>query len=69
MFYVVFGGKIEDVKEVFGEDVVYLKSVVSCGEEVCLKFLGEFYFIYGEFIKRLKKYFFGLRVDMKSIFF
>ncbi len=67
LFHAASGGKTEDAKEVFGEDVAYLKSVVSRGEEACPKFSGEFYFTYGEFIKRLKKYFPGLRVDTKSI--
>ncbi|ADQ08098.1 stage II sporulation protein D [Caldicellulosiruptor hydrothermalis 108] len=67
LYHAASGGKTEDAKEVFKEEIPYLKSVVSRGEEGCPKFSGEFYFTYGEFIKRLKKYFPGLRVDTQNI--
>jgi len=67
LFHAASGGKTEDAKEVFGEAIPYLKSVVSRGEESCPKFSGEFYFTYDEFVKRLKSYFPGLRIDSSNI--
>uniref|UniRef100_A0A7C5V448 Stage II sporulation protein D n=1 Tax=Caldicellulosiruptor owensensis TaxID=55205 RepID=A0A7C5V448_9FIRM len=67
LYHAASGGKTEDAKEVFKEEIPYLKSVVSRGEESCPKFSGEFYFTYDEFVKRLKSYFPGLRVDSSNI--
>ncbi|BCS82223.1 stage II sporulation protein D [Anaerocellum diazotrophicum] len=66
LYHAASGGKTEDAKEVFKEEIPYLKSVVSRGEEGCPKFSGEFYFTYNELLKRLKKYFPGLMVDTQN---
>ncbi|ACM59369.1 stage II sporulation protein D [Caldicellulosiruptor bescii] len=67
LFHAASGGRTEDAKEVFKEEIPYLKSVVSRGEESCPKFSGEFYFTYNDLLKRLKKYFPGLKVNTQNI--
>lgn len=57
LFHAASGGRTEDAKEVFKEEIPYLKSVVSRGEESCPKFSGEFYFTYNDLLKRLKNIF------------
>jgi len=67
LFHAASGGRTEDAKEVFGQSVPYLKSVVSRGEEACPKFSGEFYFPYDEFVKRLKNFYPDLKLDTRKI--
>ncbi|WP_241765422.1 stage II sporulation protein D [Caldicellulosiruptor morganii] len=67
LFHAASGGRTEDAREVFGQSIPYLKSVVSRGEEACPKFSGEFYFSCDEFVKRLKSFYPNLKLSAKDI--
>ncbi|WAM31638.1 hypothetical protein [Caldicellulosiruptor naganoensis] len=67
LFHAASVGRTEDAKEVFGQSIPYLKSVVSRGEEMCPKYTGEFYFSYEEFVKRLKNYYPNLKLHTREV--
>lgn len=67
MFHAASGGMTADAKEVFGENIPYLRSVVSRGEEACPKFSGEFYFGIEEFIKKICDHYPKAKINSKNI--
>lgn len=66
-YFAVSSGKTEDSKYVFSQDIPYLKSVYSPGEESAPKFNSKEEYTKDEFIKKIKEYNSEIKLNKKDL--
>ncbi|MEZ0537239.1 stage II sporulation protein D [Caldicellulosiruptoraceae bacterium PP1] len=67
LFHAASGGETEDAKEVFGEDIPYLKSTQSLGEESCPKYSSNIKISKTQFINKLKSNFPNINIRYNTL--